>query len=343
MSGRRGPVKGSDGELTSTRSSRRWKMSVSLETYDRRYLEEMTALYNAETAFEPHIAPLDPERFVALVESKSYFDPDGLFVARQDGRVVGWAHVCVAPSSEGHHDPAEPSPRLCMLIFPRDRLPVGGALVSAATAWLRRAGQAEILAMHPRRGYPFYRGLWLGGEPMGPATMPHVQLALAVAGYRATQQDVFMTTETRSPPTVLASAVNAEFVESAAEMKHEPMRESWIGFEPRRITVHVGGELAGGIGWVVLPHMADRLGTPCMNIWDLWVREKHRRNGLGAALVSRAMAGRYGRGARFASVLTPLWNGPAHRTYAKCGFQPPGLNLGRTLDDGRHPGTDPAV
>ena len=75
-------------------------MSFSIRNYDRTYLEGITALYNAETDFEPHIAPLTPERFIELVESKSYFDPEGLFVAMEKDKVVGWIHACVAPGSE---------------------------------------------------------------------------------------------------------------------------------------------------------------------------------------------------------------------------------------------------
>lgn len=227
-----------------------------------------------------------------------------------------------------------------MLIYPRERLKVGGALVAEATAWLRRAprppgeksGQQQFLAMHAKGGYPFYRGLWFGGEPMCPATLPHVQLAFEVGGYKNTQESVFMVADMNSPPKEVSPAVNVEFVESAAEMKHEPMRESWIGFEPMRIRALVAGEDAGSIAWVMLPHVADRLGAPCMNIWGLGVREPHRRKGIASALISRAMARSYGLGARFVSVGTQLWNAPAHATYVKLGFKPRCVLVGRTLD-----------
>ena len=48
-------------------------MTVAIETYDPKYLEQMTARYNAETAEEPYVAPLDPGRFAALVAAKTYF------------------------------------------------------------------------------------------------------------------------------------------------------------------------------------------------------------------------------------------------------------------------------
>ena len=305
-------------------------MNFSLQTYHPDYLEGLTALYNAETAFEPHIAPLTPERFVELVEKKSYFDPKGLWIAVEGGQVVGWIHACVAPGSEAHHDPREKVPRLRMLLFPRDRLPVGRALVAEATAWLQRAGHHTIEALHAEKGYPFYRGLWLGSEPMAPMTLPHVQLVLRVSGYRITQESVFMVAEMASPPPRFRPGVDLEWVQAPAEMKHEPMRESWIGFEPMQTWALLDGEEVGRVAWVVLPQVADRLGAPALNIWGLGVREPYRCRGFATALVSHAMSEGYAQGARFASVGTQLWNLPAHATYAKLGFQPYRIVVGRT-------------
>ena len=134
-----------------------------------------------------------------------------------------------------------------------------------------------------------------------------------------------------SPPQVAPPALTIEFVEAAAEMKHEPMRESWIGFEPMRTRALSGEAEVGSIGWVVQPHL-DRLGAPCMNIWGLGVKEAYRRQGIATALVSHAMAHSYSLGARFASVGTQLWNAPAHATYAKLGYRPYCVVVGRTLE-----------
>lgn len=307
-------------------------MNFSIDTYDRKYLHGMTALYNAETAFEPHIAPLNPERFIGLVEKKSYFDLGGLFVAIEADKVVGWIHACVAAGSEGHHDPKNHVPRIRMLIYPRDHLKVGGALVAEATDWLKRSKQSRFLAMHAQVGYPFYRGLWLGGEPMCPVTLPHVQLAFAVGGYRNTQESIFMTVEMNQRPKEVRADAELQFIESRAEMAHEPMRESWIGFKPMRTRAFIGDETVGSIAWVILPHVADRLGAPCVNIWGLGVQEKHRRKKIASALISRTMARGYRLGARFASVGTQFWNAPAHAAYAKLGFRPHCMVVGRTLE-----------
>jgi len=302
-----------------------------IDIYHRDDLEAMLALYNAETAFEPYIAPLDPDRFITLVESKSYFDPQGVLVARRHGQVIGWIHACVAPGSEGRHDPANPVPRIRMLIFPRHELKAGYTLTREAVGWLKKTGQTQILALHAQAGYPFYRGLWFGGEPMGATSIPHMQMALQVNGFANTQESIFITKTLDKPPQPSAATIVLEMVEAPAEMRHEPMRESWIGFTPLRTRAYIGDEEAGSISWVLIPYL-DRLGAPCMNIWGLGVREEHRRKGIASTLIAHALTSAYRQGARYASVGTQLWNEPAHATYVAMGFRPHTLLVGRTLD-----------
>ncbi len=303
---------------------------MNVETYDKRYLAGMCAAWNAMTEAEPHIAPLTPERFVAFVEDKSYYDPAGLFVALDGGRVAGWAHACVAPCTEPYQDANETFGRIRMLAFARHRMDVGCALVDEATRWLRGRSDGEILAMHCRGGYPFYRGLWMGGEPLLPATLSHVMAALAGRGYALTHESIFMTAALCERPQACRARINLDFEDTADVMKSAAMRESWRGFEPRLITGRSEGEDAGRAGYVLLPHL-DRLGHPCVNIWVLGTAADYRREGVATALLSRALAAGWEAGARVASVGTQLWNRPAHAAYARFGFRPDRLMVGLTL------------
>ena len=307
-------------------------MVFSIDVYNRNYLDGMCALYNAETVFEPHIAQFTPDLFVELVEKKSYFDPSGLFVAIESGKVIGWVHACVSAGSEGHHDPNNKVPRIRMLIYPCNRLKIGSTLVTEATAWLKSSGQSKFFAMHAQMGYPFYRGLWFGGEPMCPTAMPHLHIAFESGGYKTTQESIFMASEMDQHPKEASTDLALEFVESEADMAHEPMRESWIGFKPMKTQAFMGDENVGIISWVIIPYVADRLGAPCINIWGLGIPENHRKKGIATALVSRAMVCSYEQGAKFVSVSTQLWNAPAQATYAKLGFKPRHIVMGRILD-----------
>ena len=310
------------------------KMRFSVDIYRPNYLEGLAALYNRETAIERHIAPLTAERFNALVAAKSYFDPAGLFVALETGSVVGWVHACVAPGSESRHNPQTSVPRIRLLVFPRERPDVGRGLVAEATSWLRKSGQGEILAMHSKAGYPFYRCLWLGAEPKCPATMPHVQAALGAAGYANTLESVFMTRDMAEWPAGPRPPPMLELAESPTAMVHQPMRESWAGFEPRVVRAFLAGREVGRVGWVVEPYHADRLGAPCVNVWSMNVMEAHRRKGIATAMVSHMLQLGYDRGARHASANTQLWNTAAQATYAKLGLMPTGMTIGRTLHVG---------
>lgn len=307
-------------------------MSLSIENYDRKYLDGMIEVYNAETAFEPYIAMLNPDRFIELVEKKSYFDPKGLFVAIESGKIVGWIHACIAPGSEPHHKPENRVPQIRMIIYPRDKIKVGYILVSEANNWLKISGQKKFLAIHAQEGYPFYRGLWLGGEPMGMSAMPHVQLALESGGYKNTQESIMMTIKINELPNEFRSEVRLEFITSLANIAHSPMRESWIGFEPMTTRAVIKDETIGSIGWVIIPYLTERLGALCLNIWSMGVNEKYRQKGIATALVSYVLRKGYDLGARFASVSTQLWNMPAQKTYAKLGFIPYQLTIGRTLE-----------
>jgi GNAT superfamily N-acetyltransferase len=307
-------------------------MPWNVETYDRRYLEQMCRLYNAETAFEPHIAPMNPQRFIEFIEQRSAFDPAGVFVAIAGGDVVGWVHACVSPGSEPWYDPAVNAARIQMLLFPRDRLDVGNRLVAEATTWLKQREQSQLLAMHCQSGYPFYRGLWLGAEPMGTTSLPHVQLAFDVGGYKNSHESAFFVATMIAEPPEVPTAEPVRFEDVPAIIKHQPMADSWKGFSPQESFAYIGDEQVGHIGWALLPQLAEKLGAPGMSLWTLGVSEKHRRKGIGAALTARAMRTAYRAGARSCSLGTQLWNAPAHRTYAKLGFQPHCILVGRTLD-----------
>lgn len=306
-------------------------MSFPLDTYSESYLDGMVAVYNRETATEPHIAPLTPERFLELVAPKSYFDPGGLLVAVDGGEVVGWVHACHAPGSQRRHDSEKRVARIRMLLFPPDRMDVGERLVAAATEWCLQAGDGEVLGMHSREGYPFYRCLWMGGEPKIPVTFPHLHAALARAGFVATAESVFMAGEVGEMPVEFSAKLPLQFIESETEMAHEPMRESWVGFTPMEIRALVAGERVGHIAWALEPYHAETLGAPCVNIWGMSVAEAHRRRGIASALVSRVLRRGYELGARHASVSTQLWNAPAQRTYARLGFRPYCMTIGREL------------
>lgn len=295
---------------------------LEIEPFRADDLERLCDLYNHQARDIGHIAPLSPDVFERLVVDKPAFDGQGLLVAREGGTAVGWVHAVVAAGSEVYQDANQKVARIRMLVFEPTRLDVGAALVTGAHAYLSGRGHTQIEAFHARAGYPFYRGLWMGGEPMAPVTLPHVHMALAVAGYRVSQQSVFMTSTFDTASAVHRRAAGLTLDDRPTTMAHEPMRESWIGFEPRSVEARLEGQTAGSVHWVMLPQVATKLGAPCVNIWGLGVESVFRGRGIASDLIGHVLARGYERGARHASVATQLWNHPAHATYVRAGFRP---------------------
>jgi len=307
-------------------------MALQINSYDRdRHTEGLVDLFNQQTADEPYIVPLSAERFAQWVAGKTYFDAAGLLVAEQGGQVGGWVHGCVVPYTEGAVLSGPAYPRIEMLLFREDLPAVGKQLVAESTKWLAARSTETITAIHPHKGYPFYRAFWLGGEPQCPLTLTHVQMALASSGYEQTHQDVMMVCEMTEQPTVCRADVDAEFCRGPSTLKHEVASESWAGFAPQTITAMIDETWVGHIGYVVVPQAAERLGAAQVNIYTLGVAEMYRRRGLASALVSRVQAAGYEQGAKFSSVCTELWNVAGQVTYAKFGYRPYCIVNGRTL------------
>ncbi|MCC7146574.1 MAG: GNAT family N-acetyltransferase [Phycisphaeraceae bacterium] len=302
---------------------------MDIGPYESRDLEAMAELYNRQALEEPHVAPMSGLMFEELVIAKSYFDPQGLLVAREGQEVLGWIHASVAPTTEIWQDARATFARICMLVYPVGKLELGLRLVERARDWLASQGHQTLMAFHSRQGYPFYRGLWMGGERMCPTTFVHLHAALSAGGFKATAESAFLRAQLDRRPREEQAAIAAEFVDEPLDMARKSTAESWRGFAPRTIKAMVGKDQAGIIGYVMQPQLTAKLGGPCVNIYLLATNPSYQRKGIAAALVSRAVAKGYELGARRATVGTQLGNVAAHRTYERFGFKPYRLSIGR--------------
>lgn len=307
-------------------------MGMRVDIYHDADAPAVADLFNRQTAAHEHVIPLTADALRQVVIDKPYFDPQGMLLAWADGgnTLLGYVHACVVPYTDGPQLEGPAWPRIVMLLFESDRPDVGIELVRRATDWLRHHSDEAPTYLHPHRGYPFYRGLWYGGEPQAPLTFPHVQMALAAGGYRQTHQDVMMVAQLTSPPPRLEAACAVDYEDIAKPLAHEVQRASWIGFFPRLLTARIDGRWAGECAYVMLPQAAAKLGRPSMSIYNLAVESRFRRRGIAAALISRAQQVAFDAGARTMTVCTNLDNAPAHATYYKCGYRPHTVVNGRT-------------
>ncbi len=307
-------------------------MTFDIQTYRDEHAPAIAELFNEQTRDFEHIIAMTADRFRQRVAAKPYFEPAGFMLAFDGRRLTGFVHACAAPHTETPEGSGPAWPRIVMLLFDSSRPQVGVELTRRATDWLRQRSDHTPTALHPLKGYPFYRGHWLGGEPQLPFTMPHVQMALATGGYQLTHQDVFMVAPLIERPRRLEPTIDVQFVDAPTKPKNSVHPASWEGFAPSTVDALIDGKWVGECGYVVLPEAAAKLGRPSMNIWNLAVEASVRRRGIAAALISRAHLAAWEAGARSGTVCTQLDNAPAHATYLKCGYRPHTVVGGRTWE-----------
>lgn len=102
------------------------------------------------------------------VFAKPYFDPAGLIVAEDEGRVVGFVHTGFGPNS-AENDLAMETGVICALAVraTHRRQKIGSQLLARAEEYLRRLGSNDIIAGGMKPLNPFYFGIYGGADSPG--------------------------------------------------------------------------------------------------------------------------------------------------------------------------------
>jgi ribosomal protein S18 acetylase RimI-like enzyme len=102
------------------------------------------------------------------VFAKPYFDPAGLIVAADGGRVVGFAHAGLGPNAdESALDPASGVVALVAVAPAYQRQGIASELLRHGEAYLRGRGARLVHGGSASDWNPFYQGLYGGSESAG--------------------------------------------------------------------------------------------------------------------------------------------------------------------------------
>ena len=99
------------------------------------------------------------------VLAKSYFDPMGLIVAEDEGKVVGFSHAGFGPNSAENGLEATPGVVCMVAVKPSHRRrQIGSELLRRAEEYLKTRGSVKYIAGGVRPINPFYFGLYGGAD-----------------------------------------------------------------------------------------------------------------------------------------------------------------------------------
>lgn len=285
-----------------------------------------------------------PVLFEYCVFSKPYFDPAGLIVAEEDGRVVGFAHAGFGPNAAETDLSFDTGVICAVLVRPSHRRQrVGTQLVERAESYLRQRGATEILAGGVPPYNPFYFGLYGGANLPGfllsdPAADPFFR-KLGFVPWRV--KHVF---ERRLED--YQNVIDPRFVALRrrydVQLVPQPDIPSWwreavLGsFEPFefRLADRLNGIPAARVtGWEMTAGLTPS-GHGSIGILDVFVRPEVRRQGLARFLLNQMFRYIQEQFFRLVEVHIPDGDEPALKLFQSLGFQH--VDTGRSY---RQPGS----
>ncbi len=294
----------------------------------------LAALWNRGLPDRGVVRPISAHEWDAMITCRIDFDPRGLIVAEERGRVVGYAHAGFGPETE--HDPPRRLDRqlgtVAMLVVApdRDSEALRAGLMAEAEAYLRASGAKVLYAGGHGPLNPFYWGLYGGSEFAGVLEgHESFRKAAVEAGYRPVASAQLLEADLAAvEPRDPLAAVHRR--QARLEVTEDACPSDWweavaLGSTQiarfRLLSKADDAELARASTWdmAAFGRIDGRART---GLYGVEVVHEHRRKGFGRFLVREILRHARGQWSEVVSVLTGATNTPALGLYRSCGFEP---------------------
>jgi ribosomal protein S18 acetylase RimI-like enzyme len=290
----------------------------------------LVELWNASVTSRGAAHAIDVSDLDRLVFSKPYFDPQGIILAEEDGRAVGFVHAGFGANDEGQL--SRDFGVIAMLVVSpgHRRRGIARELVRRAEEYLRSGGSLTIYAgsMHPLD--PFYLGLYGGSELPGILKSdPAAHELFASLGYKAVDECLIMQLPLVRAPAVTDARARAWSRRVDFVVNSEPSPPNWWSACKFSALEHCAFELRlrdGGItvararAWEMIP-LQRTWNSQAVGIIDVHVEPAYRSKGLGTYLMAQILKHYRDNGLTLAEIQTMARNQGACRLYQRLGFQ----------------------
>jgi ribosomal protein S18 acetylase RimI-like enzyme len=280
------------------------------------------------------VRPLTPHEFDALIVSRLDFDAQGLILAEDDNRAVGFVHAGFGPASPIERKPVldrELGTIAMLVVEPgRDDPGLEHELLSAAESYLRDRGAQVFYAGAQYPLNPFYWGTYGGSEGSGPLEGHHsLRRAAAAAGYEPVATNLLLEADLTGPEVrdpraaVIKRQVRLEIEEDA----HPSDWWEALALGTRQLTrfrLHSRSDdraIAHASTWDMTAFGRED-GRSRTGLIDFAVVPDLRGKGFGRFLASEVIRHARAEWGDVMSVQTAATNLPALALYRSLGFEP---------------------
>lgn len=277
--------------------------------------------------------PMSAAWLESCVFSKPYFDRDGLVVALDGDRVVGFAHAGFGPNESATAIDTSTGTTMLVVVVPHEQHEaIAAGLLARCEEYLRKRGATTILGGGSPDVGGFYLGLYGGSDLPGILdSSPCMQRAFVRAGYEVAERFAVLRRSLagfRPPVNRLQLAIRRA---TTLRVIDEPARRTWweaattTGVALRRYELRGDDErlLGSAAVWDIQP-LATAWGVSAAGLMGIDIKGDRRRQGLANYLVAEALHDLAQEGVTIAEAHVAESNEAATKLFGKLGFQAAG-------------------
>ncbi len=291
---------------------------------------QLAEIWRSQHASRGLMQPMSVALLERYVLSKPTFDRDGLIVAADDEKLLGFAHAGFGPDSQGSNLCREQGVTSLVLTRPDADPQVARELLRRAEQYLTSHGATTLYGGGGYPMSPFYYGLYGGSELSGVLDSDTTQRELFLeARYRPCARSVILQRDLAGfRPVVDRQQMQIRRTTRLSTMIDPPSETWWdaVMFEPFERTRWTLSEREGGPSlasvyvWS-LETMTGAWGVHAAGIVDLVVPDEQRRRGLATNLLGETIRQLQSQGISLVEVHVPEANAAARGVFANLGFQ----------------------
>lgn len=244
------------------------------------------------------VQPMTAALLESSVFSKPYFDRDGLVIAVEGERIVGFAHAGFGPNADRTGLDTTTGTTMLVVVVPHEQAAaIGADLLVRSEAYLRQRGARVLRGGGDASMCGFYLGLYGGANIPGIlGSSPGMQDVFRRAGYAAAERIAVLRRPLagfRPPVNRLHLAIRRATTLRAID---EPMHGTWweaattAGLSLRRYQLaNAADELLGAATFWDMQPFSATWGVTAAALLQVEIAGPRRRQGLANYLVAEAL------------------------------------------------------